>query len=110
MSTTDGPRVPERTVSCVFLPDSGSTRSSFLSAMRKRSCGKRAAMIATKLREPYMVPHRNQGNDGAKIKTAGAPSRRASLHDFEELSRLGLLVRIHLVDEFECLLLELVLG
>jgi hypothetical protein len=23
-------------------------------------------MIATKLREPYMVPHRNQGNGGAK--------------------------------------------
>jgi hypothetical protein len=34
--------------------------------MRKKSCGKRAAMIATKLSEPYMVPHRNQGNEGAR--------------------------------------------
>jgi len=48
----------------------GSVISSFLSDMCGTPCKLRGSLQTMDLQEPYMVPHGNQGNCGAKFRAA----------------------------------------
>src|SRR6187551_3282422 len=87
MSTTEGPSVPGRTGSKVFLPVAASSSSSFFSDMLR------------------VAPQ------GARNRATVKPCEATTLFDdLEERARRRLLVRIHRVDELEGFFLVPVLG
>ena len=65
MSTTDGPRVPDRTGKTAFFPVAVSMSSSFVSDMPEEPCKKRGVRFTMDLRQPYMA-RSDQGNGRAK--------------------------------------------